>query len=550
MFTCFLSLHLTFVIYIFQFKLINELFCFQLDEKLKKDREDEERQKLTEFRKKTPEVTITVVDPQKPPSRLNNHNRNLPEVSILPASSPVILTPINPPKQPAPPPKLPPPSKSSKNKKAPPQNQNQKQQQQSSKKSKKQSKKVEEPVEVLPPEPPTLLERFKTLDPTDPSLTKKERKKLRRELRKLEAEKQQLDLDQKPTQIVTIRRVMEGNSAEPTVTITLKGQTPAEDKVLYTLVNGQTKEPNDNQGKKKKKKQQMRKVEEIPVPIPVQTSCATCSAKQQLERQQQQLQLRLQQEQSLKNQKKEDAKKGGNKTEPKVLTKKERKLEKKNLENKENVVQQNVTKGKQNQQNQQNQQSQKKQKSQTNQQIKPEPPKSQNEKKKTKQQNVVQKNGQVANSNNQASKKNKSQEKDSQKKQPEQVRGPTKQQIKSVPEVLERDERRSYSSFSNQVNNFGDARIDIENLKLPPGITITKVDVPTKPIPIKSTPMPKPKTAPKQTAIITAMGGTATGYGGSQSGSNVIVVDTGKLKQDLMPKPVSEKGYLFLIFNY
>jgi hypothetical protein len=40
-------------------------------------------------------------------------------------------------------------------------------------------------------------------------------------------------------QMVTIRRVMEHNSAEPTVTITLKGDTPEKDTVLFTLVNGQ-----------------------------------------------------------------------------------------------------------------------------------------------------------------------------------------------------------------------------------------------------------------------------------------------------------------------
>lgn len=40
-------------------------------------------------------------------------------------------------------------------------------------------------------------------------------------------------------QMVTIKRVMESNGAEPTVTITLKGATPDKDKVLFTLVNGQ-----------------------------------------------------------------------------------------------------------------------------------------------------------------------------------------------------------------------------------------------------------------------------------------------------------------------
>ncbi|PNF31508.1 hypothetical protein B7P43_G00807 [Cryptotermes secundus] len=44
---------------------------------------------------------------------------------------------------------------------------------------------------------------------------------------------------QQPPQMVTIKRVMEGNGSEPTVTITLKGATPDKDKVLFTLVNGQ-----------------------------------------------------------------------------------------------------------------------------------------------------------------------------------------------------------------------------------------------------------------------------------------------------------------------
>jgi hypothetical protein len=44
---------------------------------------------------------------------------------------------------------------------------------------------------------------------------------------------------QQPPQMVTIKRVMEANGSEPTVTITLKGATPDKDKVLFTLVNGQ-----------------------------------------------------------------------------------------------------------------------------------------------------------------------------------------------------------------------------------------------------------------------------------------------------------------------
>lgn len=44
---------------------------------------------------------------------------------------------------------------------------------------------------------------------------------------------------QQPPQMVTIKRVMEANGSEPTVTITLKGATPDKDQVLFTLVNGQ-----------------------------------------------------------------------------------------------------------------------------------------------------------------------------------------------------------------------------------------------------------------------------------------------------------------------
>jgi hypothetical protein len=96
-------------------------------------------------------------------------------------------------------------------------------------------------------------------------LTKKDRKKLRRELEKQETLKKELENKQcastleNQSQIVTIKRIMESNNAEPTVTITLKGQTPAEDRVLFTLVNGQTKDSlgvkqSQVSGKKKKNK--------------------------------------------------------------------------------------------------------------------------------------------------------------------------------------------------------------------------------------------------------------------------------------------------------
>lgn len=42
-----------------------------------------------------------------------------------------------------------------------------------------------------------------------------------------------------PQQMVTIRRVMQPNLSEPVVTVTLKGETPDNDRVLFTLINGQ-----------------------------------------------------------------------------------------------------------------------------------------------------------------------------------------------------------------------------------------------------------------------------------------------------------------------
>lgn len=49
----------------------------------------------------------------------------------------------------------------------------------------------------------------------------------------------EMDTSQEKAQMVTIRRVMDPNNAEPTVTITLKGEQPEKDKVLFKLVNGQ-----------------------------------------------------------------------------------------------------------------------------------------------------------------------------------------------------------------------------------------------------------------------------------------------------------------------
>lgn len=59
-----------------------------------------------------------------------------------------------------------------------------------------------------------------------------------------------LNNDSDQPQMVTIKRVMQPNSNEPTVTITLRGPTPKEDKVLYTLLNGQMCEIKDAKEKK------------------------------------------------------------------------------------------------------------------------------------------------------------------------------------------------------------------------------------------------------------------------------------------------------------
>lgn len=61
--------------------------------------------------------------------------------------------------------------------------------------------------------------------------------------------------------MVTIKRVAESSDAAPTVTITLKGSTPDQEKLLYNLVKGPEDENADkeNQDKTKKKKKQKQK---------------------------------------------------------------------------------------------------------------------------------------------------------------------------------------------------------------------------------------------------------------------------------------------------
>ncbi|KAK7086881.1 hypothetical protein SK128_020948 [Halocaridina rubra] len=84
---------------------------------------------------------------------------------------------------------------------------------------------------------------------------------------------------EKGSQMVTIRRVMDPNNAEPTVTITLKGEQPDKDKVLFKLVNGQAVSGNggqNNQGGKRgggkgggsaRQQQQQQRSEPKPPPL-------------------------------------------------------------------------------------------------------------------------------------------------------------------------------------------------------------------------------------------------------------------------------------------
>lgn len=85
---------------------------------------------------------------------------------------------------------------------------------------------------------------------------------------------------QQTQQMVTIRRVMQPNLSEPVVTVTLKGEVPANDRILFTLVNGQviptekTDQPQNQQqqrqssgdepkSKKKQKKLEKKKLKKL-----------------------------------------------------------------------------------------------------------------------------------------------------------------------------------------------------------------------------------------------------------------------------------------------
>ncbi|OAD59262.1 hypothetical protein WN48_09528 [Eufriesea mexicana] len=505
----------------------------KLEEKLKKDRQEAERQKLIELQKKTPEVTITVVDPQKPVPQRLLPQCNLPEVSILPTSPPVALPTMN-------------NKMTIKSDKSEVSNKNNKVQTGSSNSTNAKNNATEKSL---------------TMNLNDKKLTKKERKKLKKKMKKMEEvkakeeTKKPIQTEAQP-QIVTIKRVMESNSAEPTVTITLK------DKVLFTLVNGQTKEvaslkleneQNQNISGKKKKTKANNNNNNNTITNNNNNSLQQGNKQQQMNNWKQQAQNKIcDSKNNVKQQSNNEKGKGkqvdDKKTQQQNITevKMKSKKDKKNTENKENVLQQNVVNKNKNQS--QNVTGKKQNKVNTP----PQTPISQkstqnlnitNDNKKSKIQSQD-KNGQLsANKNNKNAsasitiKQTKTDNHKVQNKVMNQAMAKQRQEIQSV------STERVNSPLSSQFKDISaNSKINIENLKLPPGITITKVDAPAKPLPIRSAPLPKPVNPPKQTTIIAApMSGVQSSYASSQAGGNVIVVDTGKLKQDLLPKPTEKE---------
>lgn len=76
--------------------------------------------------------------------------------------------------------------------------------------------------------------------------------------------------------MVTIKRIAENGTGSPTVTITLKGSTPDQDKLLYTLVGGadQTATPPEQDSesiskKKKKKNAKVNVIQKSAVPVAI-----------------------------------------------------------------------------------------------------------------------------------------------------------------------------------------------------------------------------------------------------------------------------------------
>nr|XP_033341608.1 uncharacterized protein LOC117229303 [Megalopta genalis] len=569
----------------------------KVEEKLKRDRQEAERQKLIELQKKTPEVTITVVDPQKPVPQRLLPQCNLPEVSILPTSPPVALPSVK---------QL---SNKKKDKqevcsnssntsssscssssssstisinsktKVSPVNTNAKNKSINSNKAEKtvaagQTNKTTgkpDKAEIINKNNKVLTstngtnvksnqnitEKSLAMDLNEKKLTKKERKKQKKELKKLEETKAKevkkpVQAESQP-QMVTIKRVMESNSAEPTVTITLKGQTPAEDKVLFTLVNGQTKEvslpkleneQNQNiSGKKKKTKANNNNNNST---NSNNNSLQQGNKTQQTNNSKQQSQNKIGDNKNVKQGNSDKTKgKDEKKVQQQSITEtKKSKKDKKNTENKENVLQQNtVNKNKNQQQNVPN-------KKQNKINTPPQTPVSQkssnlsNENNKKSKGQEQDKGSQLnSNKNNKNASSNaacKQMKNDNQKIQ---CKIPSQATMKQRSEIQPASTERVNSPLSSQFKDISaNSMINIENLKLPPGITITKVDAPAKPLPIKSAPLPKPVNPPKQTTIIAApMSSVQSSYSSPQAGGNVIVVDTGKLKQDLLPKPTEKE---------
>ncbi|XP_058803780.1 mucin-4 [Phymastichus coffea] len=551
----------------------------KLEEKLKKDKEEEERLKLIELQKKTPEVTITVVNPQKQGSQKAMSQQKLPEVSILPAKSTPQFALSS---------KLANSAKKKNNEVV--SNTNNKNASKTkttpvvaaSEGAKKKTASVDKNNEVSN----TINTKSKTTGKiqtneviTPPlvdfsNLTKKERKKLRREMEKQEALKKELDGKQsgnssEQLQIVTIKRIMESINSEPTVTITLKGQTPAEDRVLFTLVNGQTKDSSGDKqqqstGKKKKNKanssasqQQVQTANKSQQPTSstnnvkseivqkTNSKVANCqqtnkskTGKQQEEpKPRQQPTLTAAEVKATNAKSKKDKKKNNNENKENIkqlVNESSQKQETNSVNKKSNKAGTAQTVAKQQQQIQQNSNSNNKNakvtKSQSQSQNQTQA-QSQNQKKNV---NTNQINSSKTSNNQQSGTSSKS---DNQKTQ--KVSQNTVNKQKQIAEVAQIQRKEPIDPSINRKLNNAPATISIENLKLPPGITITKVDAPAKPISIKTNSAPKPASSvPKQTTIIAApmSGIQATGYGNPQGTGNVIVVDTGRLKQDLMPK--------------
>ncbi|KAK9306519.1 hypothetical protein QLX08_002885 [Tetragonisca angustula] len=575
----------------------------KLEEKLKRDRQEAEKQKLIELQKKTPEVTITVVDPQKPVPQRLLPQCNLPEVSILPTSPPVASPTVK---------QLNNKKKdkqevcsnssntsssscssssssstssiNSKTKTAPV-NTNVKSKNVSKADKTMASSQTNNKTAIKSDKPETsnkinkiqitssnstntktnITEKSLTIDLDDKKLTKKERKKLKKKMKKMEEvkakeeTKKPIQTETQP-QIVTIKRVMESNSAEPTVTITLKGQTPAEDKVLFTLVNGQTKEvaslkleneqsQNVNGKKKKTKANNNNSNNNNNTNHNNNNSLQQGNKQQQMNNSKQQTQNKICDSKSNTKQQSNNEKSKGKQVDEKKVqqqsvteAKTKSKKDKKNTENKENVLQQNVV----NKSKNQSQNVTGKKQNKVNipshsipSSVSQKPTQNiSSDNKKTKIQSQG-KNGQLSSTK---SNKNapttitiKQMKSDNQKVQNKVINQTT---VKQRPEIQSASTERVNSPLSSQFKDIGaNSKINIENLKLPPGITITKVDAPAKPLPIRSAPLPKPVNPPKQTTIIAApMSGVQSSYASSQAGGNVIVVDTGKLKQDLLPK--------------